>query len=112
MKRTFKFIGKFFNILAKSIGYLLIAAVVFGSLYWFVWRPIKIAQYHTAAIKYHRFFGSIVTPEEKKPQLTHILLDNEAHNLIKKYPEVAEQLKTSMEQLQDDLKTNQRGWIE
>ena len=73
----------------------------------------KQFKYHNDAYKVSaRLFESMAVTENKKPQLTNILLDNESHNLIEKYPEVAEQLKVSMEQLQDDLKSNQRGWIE
>jgi len=47
-----------------------------------------------------------------KPQLHDILLGNESHNLIKKYPKVEEELKASVEELEEEFKTNQRGWIE
>ena len=44
------------------------------------------------------------------PQLTNLGLDNEAHNLIKKYPERARNLKEKMIIEQLTLDDNRRGW--
>jgi len=69
-------------------------------------------KYHTDGVKYNNIFGGLAASQLQKPQLTNILLDNESHNLILKYPAVAEELKGAMEQLQADFEKNQRGWIE
>ena len=45
LKKTLKVIGKGLSLLAKGIGFLLLAIIGFSLLLWFVWRPIKIAQY-------------------------------------------------------------------
>ena len=33
------------NFLIKTIGYAVLAIVIFGLIFWFIWRPIKIAAY-------------------------------------------------------------------
>ena len=49
---------------------------------------------------------------EKKPQLNDLLMDNESHNLIKKYPDIAKNLRNTMNAKAKELEQNQRGWIE
>ncbi len=44
------------------------------------------------------------------PELTNLKLDNEAHNLIKKYPQRAKELKEMMITKQNLLENNRRGW--
>jgi len=44
-------------------------------------------------------------------QLTNLKLDNEAHNLIKKFPQRAEQLKLIMDDKQKEFEENRRGWL-
>ena len=69
-------------------------------------------KYHTAGAKFNQIFTGIAGVQSMKPQLHDILLGNESHNLIKKYPKVEEELKASVEELEEEFKTNQRGWIE
>ena len=54
--------------------------------------------------------GSFGPAKPLKPQLTNLTLDNEAHNLIKKHPNRAEQLKAMMLGEQEKLDNNRRGW--
>jgi len=44
------------------------------------------------------------------PQLTNLQLDNESHNLVKKHPQRAEDLKQLMLAKQKSLEENRRGW--
>lgn len=69
-------------------------------------------KYHTAASKYISGQGGIAVEFKQKPQLSDVQLDAESHNLIKKYPAVADRLKSAIETLEDDINDNQRGWIE
>ncbi len=71
----------------------------------------KQFKYHTAGEKFNSIYGGLAAAQLQKPQLTNILLDNEAHNLILKYPTITEELKNSIEQIQEDFKKNQRGWV-
>ena len=69
-------------------------------------------KYHDDAFKVGvELFKGLKVAEIKKPQLTDLLHDNESHNLIKRHPDVAERLRTSVEQLQGELNSNQRGWV-
>ena len=68
-------------------------------------------KYHTAASKYLSGQGGFAMEYKQKPQLTDVSLDNESHNLIKKYPRVAEKLKASVMKLEEDFKNNKRGWL-
>ena len=54
--------------------------------------------------------GSVGFVQEMPPQLTHIQLDNESHNLIKNYPEKATFFKNIMQEKQAELDVNPRGW--
>jgi len=38
-------ISQIWNFLIKVIGYAVVAIIVFGLIFWFIWRPIKIASY-------------------------------------------------------------------
>ena len=71
----------------------------------------SLYKYHEGANGNHlNLFGSFGIATNLSPQLTNLRLDNEAHNLIKKYPEYAERLKKVMEEKQGMLVENQRGW--
>lgn len=71
-------------------------------------------KYHIAAYEALPLFGSIGFVRNKKPQLNDLLLDNEAHNLIEKYPGISAKLKDEMEKKikELDLGNNKRGWVE
>ncbi|MEL6251391.1 MAG: sulfatase-like hydrolase/transferase [Bacteroidota bacterium] len=56
--------------------------------------------------------GSIGVVQEMPPQLTHIQLDNESHNLIKNFPDKATFFKNMIMERQADLETNPRGWLD
>ena len=68
-------------------------------------------KYHADASKFLSGQAGMAVEYKQKPQLNDVSLDNESHNLIKKYPDVAEQLKASIEQLQAEFEINQRGWV-
>ncbi len=57
-------------------------------------------------------FGMLGLINKMKPQLTNIQLDNESHNLIKKYPTKAAEFKALMEEKQAQMDANQRGWLD
>ncbi len=56
-------------------------------------------------------FGMLGLINKMKPQLTNLKLDNEAHNLIKKYPTKAVELKALLDEKQAQMDRNQRGWV-
>ncbi len=71
-----------------------------------------VYKYHEGANGTHVNLVGIFGPANPMPpQLTDLKLDNEAHNLIKKYPEKAEELKAVMVEEQRTLEENRRGWI-
>jgi len=74
----------------------------------------KRYKYHTGGFSAFPLFKSMGAVSTKKPQLNDILLGNESHNLIKKYPEEAAALKKAMDQKIEamQLRSNQRGWID
>lgn len=43
-----KLLRKSWNILLKSLGFLFIGSIFFALVFWFVWRPIKVALYKPA----------------------------------------------------------------
>ncbi len=57
-------------------------------------------------------FGMLAIQTQMKPQLTNVELDNESHNLIRKYPERAKALKSLVTQQQEAIDQNRRGWLE
>lgn len=57
-------------------------------------------------------FGMLGLINKMKPQLTNVQLDNESHNLIKKYPEKAAELKVLVDKKQAQMNRNRRGWID
>jgi len=69
-------------------------------------------KYHIGGYQSMPVFKAIGVTLNKKPQLNDLLLGNESHNLIKKFPQKADSLKNAMnlkiESLQ--LETNKRGW--
>jgi len=68
-------------------------------------------KYHEGGNGVHvNMIGSFGPAKPLKPQLTNLTLDNEAHNLIKKHPNRAEQLKAMMLGEQEKLDNNRRGW--
>ncbi len=70
-------------------------------------------KYHEEASGTHANLIGIWGPAKNMgPQLTNIQLDNESHNLIKKYPQRTEQLKEIMLAEQKRLMENRRGWQE
>lgn len=70
-------------------------------------------KYHEGGNGVHvNMIGNFGPAKKLKPQLTNLKLDNEAHNLIKKHPQQAEQLKEVMLSKQKSLDKNRRGWIE
>ena len=71
----------------------------------------SLYKYHEGATgTFMNMFGAFGLAQPMKAQLTNVKLDNEAHNLIKKYPEKAQQLKVEMEKMQEQLEQNRRGW--
>ncbi|MEC3907540.1 sulfatase-like hydrolase/transferase [Tamlana sp. 2201CG12-4] len=71
----------------------------------------KSYKYHTGgfnAVPVFKGFGMVQTV---KPQLSDMLLDNESHNLIKKYPAIAKKMKEKLDRKTEALKLNPRGWI-
>jgi len=74
----------------------------------------KRYKYHIDSYMAIPVFGSAGFVKNQKPQLNDLLLDNETHNLIDKYPNVSEELKKKMEEkiMSLDLENNKRGWIE
>ncbi|RLD83896.1 MAG: arylsulfatase [Bacteroidetes bacterium] len=69
-------------------------------------------KYHIGGFKALPILNSIGVVQRYKPQLNDLLLGNESHNLIKKFSQKADSLKSAMylktESLQ--LETNKRGW--
>ena len=57
------------------------------------------------------FMGIIGMTPPLKPQLTDIKLDNESHNLIKKYPDRAALLKSILDGKRNEVSNNRRGWL-
>jgi len=37
--------NKIWNVLVKTLGYFVLALLLVGLAFWFIWRPIKIASY-------------------------------------------------------------------
>ncbi len=71
----------------------------------------SLYKYHEGANGNHlNLLGSFGLAINLEPQLTNMRRDNEAHNLIRKYPEYGERLKKIMEEKQDMLMQNIRGW--
>ncbi|MDG2169734.1 MAG: sulfatase [Opitutales bacterium] len=69
-------------------------------------------KYHDDAFKVGvELIKGLKIAEIKKPQLSDLLHDNESHNLIRRHPDIAENLRASVERLRDDLSSNQRGWV-
>jgi arylsulfatase A-like enzyme len=70
-------------------------------------------KYHTkglsTAIPMYKRFGMV---GYVKPQLNDLLLDNESHNLIKKHPNQAKDLKSKLDEKSAELEANPRGWID
>ncbi len=68
-------------------------------------------KYHEGGNGIHvNMIGDFGPAKKLKPQLTNLKLDNESHNLIKKHPLRAEQLKKAMLAKQQSLEENRRGW--
>lgn len=68
-------------------------------------------KYHEGGNGVHvNMVGNFGPSQKLKPQLTNLLLDNESHNLIDKYPERAKYLKEIMLKHQKSLEENRRGW--
>jgi len=71
----------------------------------------SVYKYHEGANGVHvNLMGMFGPAKPLPPQLTNLALDNEAHNLIKKYPERADKLKQLMLAEQGKLEKNRRGW--
>jgi len=71
----------------------------------------SVYKYHEGANGIHvSLIGNFGPANPLVPQLTNLALDNESHNLIKKYPERAEKLKQIMIEEQLLLDENRRGW--
>ena len=68
-------------------------------------------KYHTGGSGSFPLFKGLGIIMGKKLQLNDLLLDNESHNLIKMYPNIAEDLRNVMNAKVEELKENQRGWI-
>jgi len=72
----------------------------------------SVFKYHEGASGIHiNLVGMFGTAKNLGNQLTHLKLDNEAHNLIRKYPKRAEMLKQIMIDKQQSLEENRRGWF-
>ncbi|MEM8887791.1 MAG: sulfatase-like hydrolase/transferase [Bacteroidota bacterium] len=56
--------------------------------------------------------GSIGVVQEMPPQLTNVQLDNEAHNLIKNYPDKATFFKNMIQERQAEMDANPRAWVD
>tara|TARA_R110002051_G_scaffold263759_2_gene323632 strand:- start:60780 stop:62321 length:1542 start_codon:yes stop_codon:yes gene_type:complete len=69
-------------------------------------------KYHEGGYSAFPLFMGLGAVMKRKPQLNDILLDNESHNLIKKYPNEAASLKSLMYKKIDNINSNKRGWIE
>ena len=61
---------------------------------------------------YMPIFGMLGLITKMKPQLTNVQLDNESHNLIKKYPAKAAELKALLDNKQTQMYKNRRGWVD
>ena len=71
----------------------------------------SLYKYHEGANGIHiPLAGNFGTTKKLGAQLTNLKLDNEDHNLIKKYPQRAEKLKQNMLDKQKALDENRRGW--
>ena len=71
----------------------------------------SVYKYHEGANGVHvNLMGMFGPAKPLPPQLTNLALDNEAHNLIKKYPERADKLEQLMLAEQGKLEKNRRGW--
>ena len=72
----------------------------------------SIYKYHEGANGNHlNLMGNWGPAFSLGKQLTNLNLDNEAHNLIRKYPERADQLKLIMDNKQKEFEENRRGWL-
>lgn len=71
----------------------------------------KRYKYHTGGTVAFPLFNGFGMIMGRKPQLNDLLMDNESHNLIKKYPDVAIELSEMMTKMVKDMEVNQRGWI-
>lgn len=70
-----------------------------------------VYKYHEGGNGTHvNMIGNFGPANKLKPQLTNLTRDNESHNLIRKYPQRAEQLKEVMLLEQRSLDENRRGW--
>lgn len=71
----------------------------------------SLYKYHEGANGNHlNLSGAFGISKDLEPQLTNLQLDNESHNLIRKYPEYAKSLKKIMDEKQEMLLENRRGW--
>ena len=68
-------------------------------------------KYHIGGYRTMPMFGMLGVVIKEKPQLNDILVGNESHNLIKKYPGLAETLRSSMNEKIADIESNKRGWL-
>jgi len=71
----------------------------------------SLYKYHEGVNGIHvNMFGDFGPAKKLSPQLSNLELDNESHNLIKKYPQRAEKLSHIMQDKQKLLEENRRGW--
>lgn len=71
----------------------------------------SVFKYHEGANGTHaNMMGNWGPAMSMGPQLTHLKLDNESHNLIKKYPQQANYLKEIMYLKQRSIEENKRAW--
>ena len=72
----------------------------------------SLFKYHEGASGIHvNLIGTFGPAKNLGKQLTNLKLDNESHNLIRKYPERAEKLRQVMSKQQKALEENRRGWL-
>jgi hypothetical protein len=60
-----------------------------------------------ARFKYLRETGQ---QGRSKPHLSDLLLDQEAHNLVKRHPEEASRLRAALDTMKRTVQQNPRGW--
>ena len=73
----------------------------------------SLYKYHEGANGIHiNLFGNWGLAKNLDPQLTNLQLDNESHNLNRKYPQRTEQMRKLMLAEQKRLEENRRGWQE
>jgi len=71
----------------------------------------SLYKYHENAGGIHmKAIGNFGLSKGLDPQLTNLQMDNESHNLIRKFPQRAEYLKMKMQDQQKNLEENRRGW--